>query len=74
MTEHPNIDPEMQREIEFHLGRIKHFAQTKYVKFTSCVTCYKFDEPSEMCKPANARPPARVIAFGCAAWDGEIPF
>lgn len=41
----------------------------------SCITCEHFDEPKELCIPAKARPPARVIALGCDSYiDNEIPF
>lgn len=43
----------------------------------SCITCDWFEESSETCKKANARPPARVIAFGCESYDNvqdDIPF
>lgn len=43
----------------------------------SCITCDWFEESSELCKKANARPPARVIAFGCESYDNvqdDIPF
>jgi hypothetical protein len=43
---------------------------------TTCVNCDHFDEPSEQCRLANARPPARVIAFGCSSYISakDIPF
>jgi hypothetical protein len=44
----------------------------------TCLTCENFDEASEGCKINNgARPPARVIAYGCDAFENtadEIPF
>lgn len=42
--------------------------------YQSCVNCQNFNEPAEICKLANQRPPARVIVFGCNMWDGGIPF
>lgn len=43
------------------------------VLFTSgylqtCLNCTKFEEEKEVCTLAGARPPARVIAFGCEAF------
>lgn len=42
----------------------------------TCLNCTNFDEPSEVCKKYNARPPARVIAYGCDHYDNpnDIPF
>jgi hypothetical protein len=42
----------------------------------SCLTCQHFDETRELCKPAQLRPPARVIANGCPKYDDiyDIPF
>lgn len=42
---------------------------------TTCVHCRHFDEATETCMMANARPPARIIAFGCEVFDPDgIPF
>lgn len=41
----------------------------------TCVNCMHFDEQREVCKLAGARPPARVIAFGCDSFEEDnIPF
>lgn len=37
----------------------------------TCLNCSKFDEAKELCKAAGARPPARVIAFGCEAFTED---
>jgi hypothetical protein len=42
--------------------------------FRCCPNCLHFDETGEQCKLAAARPPARVIAFGCERFDFDIPF
>lgn len=34
----------------------------------TCLNCVKFQEDKEICIAANARPPARVIAFGCESF------
>jgi hypothetical protein len=34
-----------------------------------CVNCKKFNEQTEICSKWNARPPARVITFGCELFD-----
>ena len=40
----------------------------------TCVTCDNFTEKTEICKLANARPPAAVIASGCSSYDEKVPF
>lgn len=41
----------------------------------TCVNCLKFDEPKEHCSQFGARPPARVIAYGCPQYENDdIPF
>lgn len=40
----------------------------------TCLNCQYFDEKFEMCRGYNARPPARVIAFGCDKFEDAIPF
>ena len=40
----------------------------------TCVHCIYFDQNSETCALAGQRPPAKVIAFGCARWEQDIPF
>ena len=42
--------------------------------FQTCITCDNFTEKTEICKLANARPPARVIASGCSSYDEKVPF
>ena len=40
----------------------------------SCLTCEHFDEPTEGCGlGGGARPPARIIAFGCPRYLAEPP-
>lgn len=41
--------------------------------YQTCLTCIHFEEGIEQCKLAKARPPARVIAFGCKEFD-YVPF
>lgn len=42
----------------------------------TCLTCLEFNEGGEFCRKYQARPPARVIAYGCPSYfcDEEIPF
>lgn len=42
----------------------------------SCISCTTFAERDELCTRWNARPPARVIAFGCNDYQDneDIPF
>lgn len=47
---------------------------TKAALDRSCVSCVHFEESSELCLLAGARPPARVIASGCQKYVEEAPF
>lgn len=42
----------------------------------SCISCTAFHEQTEICETYNARPPARIIAFGCSSYrdKDDIPF
>jgi hypothetical protein len=54
---------------------LTHATSEEVVK--SCLSCEFFNEQSEGCRKANgARPPARVIAFGCESYLDKdvIPF
>ena len=39
----------------------------------TCLDCFNFQESTETCLLAGARPPARVLAFGCPQYD-NVPF
>lgn len=42
----------------------------------TCVTCQAFNIGDEICDKFNARPPAKIIAYGCVEYfgDDDIPF
>ena len=40
----------------------------------TCIRCSHFDDKPEVCRLANARPPARIIALGCEKYDETAPF
>ena len=43
----------------------------------NCISCEHFEESTEGCKKSNGmRPPARIIATGCEAFENneDIPF
>lgn len=42
--------------------------------YQTCLTCTNFDEATEICSLAKVRPPARVIAQGCSAYNEVPPF
>lgn len=64
--------------------RFKQFLTNEIPEFSpiqTCINCVKFNEQQEYCAFFRARPPARVIAFGCNTkayeenyLDAEIPF
>jgi len=55
---------------------IKTMEEPDMFPFQTCLMCDHFNEAAELCKLYNARPPARVIAFGCDKFDDAnwIPF
>lgn len=40
----------------------------------TCITCDSWEPGKELCNRFQKRPPAKVIAFGCPAYENEIPF
>lgn len=40
----------------------------------TCINCIQWNDHDEKCTLAKIRPPARVIVFGCPAWEEDIPF
>lgn len=59
------------RTLARSLGKAVHAGRS------TCVHCIYFKEAAEVCTfyTPQARPPARVIAFGCPEFDAEtIPF
>ena len=40
----------------------------------TCITCDHWQANTEICGLYNARPPAKIIAFGCESYINEIPF
>lgn len=41
--------------------------------WSCCLHCKHFNEPTEVCALGGVRPPARVITFGCPAFDDGHP-
>lgn len=70
--------PIMRREAEINLMSALRgaFNKDNAFPFQNCITCKRFVESEERCKFYNAKPPARVIAFGCHEYEDldEIPF
>lgn len=55
---------------------LREFVELQSVHET-CLTCNWFSEQGEICAKFSARPPARVIAYGCDNYENdadEIPF
>ena len=44
--------------------------------FSTCLNCHYWQAEKELCGKFNARPPAKIIAFGCEKFSDEhwIPF
>ena len=47
-----------------------------YYPFRNCINCEHFNEDQEYCRYWKAKPPARVICYGCDRHVdiGDIPF
>lgn len=54
---------------------IEHNAEF-YYPFRNCLNCEFFDENKEYCKRYDAKPPSRIICYGCEGHCdmGNIPF
>jgi hypothetical protein len=44
--------------------------------YKTCLNCLHWNEGAELCKLANARPPADIIVFSCPSHEDndDIPF
>lgn len=62
---HPPSFPKKYRD---EMKRIVTEALQEAGAYNTCINCKSFDETSEMCSQFKCRPPARVIAFGCASF------
>lgn len=63
-------DPPPDAQVVERITKMMHAARL----IRSCMTCDHLDEPTEMCKLYQMRPPARVIAYGCQSWTDGLPF
>lgn len=52
----------------------RQVAEAVATNVETCLTCEHFDESTETCALAKARPPARVIAYGCPCYVPGVPF
>ncbi len=54
----------------------KTIENTEYYPFRNCLNCEHFTEEQELCRLWKAKPPARVICYGCKDHCdvGTIPF
>lgn len=67
--------PERARSIALALRDFGgEVARAVVTSMETCVNCTHFDEPTEVCKLAQQRPPARVIAHGCPMYAAQPPF
>ena len=76
--------PKIRKEasLEFHHNIVQTVFKTleqnsdKYFPFQSCINCEHFDEPNEICKKYNVRPPLRILLFACEMYEDnqDIPF
>ena len=66
--------------VEKLVNRLRAEIKEHFMPDHSCLTCDYFQEHAELCQHShhpNVRPPARVLAYGCALHenaDQDIPF
>lgn len=72
--------PKLRRDAYYDIqaiisGSLRDIAEKHHI-YQCCLNCINFREQTELCGLANARPPARVICFGCPQWENKegIPF
>lgn len=72
----PKLRPDAYYDIQSALVEALEKTCKQNGLLRSCCNCLKFDSLLEICKLANQKPPARVIAYGCPKWEDkdEIPF
>jgi hypothetical protein len=71
--------PTMREGASYHWAKAAQdmIEQVHVDVFKTCLTCINFREKSgELCTRFGGRPPARVIAYGCAEYfhNDEVPF
>lgn len=67
--------PEREKNIAIALRTVGgDVARAVVQAMETCINCEYFDEPTEVCALAQARPPARVIAHGCPSYSAKVPF
>ena len=74
MTNRPDID-ERRNFVAKVVTELRSAIKEELDRSTkTCLNCLHFDEPNELCKRFNARPPARIIATSCKEHEDDIPF
>lgn len=84
MSLRPKTTPKLRSSLSYNMtagltGLLKGLSEGRPGEgvFQSCLNCIHFRESAgEICGLYKARPPARIIAFGCPSYDDvdEIPF
>jgi hypothetical protein len=77
-----NLNSRQQRGKDYNADTLLVAEKLKYAidmmgVLQSCINCNHFNEATEICRgvtPFTARPPARIIAYGCPSHSAEIPF
>jgi hypothetical protein len=68
-----HLTPEETFALEQLFARVGQLAAVKQGWGRNCLGCFFFNEQAEFCDKWKARPPARTIVQGCAAYD-PAPF
>lgn len=71
----PTLREEYRYDIEGSLINLLRRILVNQYPYRNCLNCIYFTESLEYCKHWKAKPPARVIAYGCQSHeDVNIPF
>lgn len=69
----PKLTPEQYAALMLIFQRTLQIGAQNMGMDRNCLSCFFFDEKTEICGKWNARPPARTIVEACEAFD-PTPF
>ena len=66
----------LRKETYYNFSNAVPAVLAKFMDFQNCLNCKYFKEADEQCSLYKARPPAKIIAYGCDSHLDieQIPF